>query len=81
MDPALRIWVHCERCGAYRGVGRLEMRDKFGDVPLREIEPRLKCSDRGRFQKGRVCGGKGRIELHQPEVLEVAGDHWAEPPR
>lgn len=73
------IEVQCERCQATRWIGRMEAQARFGDIPLRDIERRLKCTDRGRGQRGRVCGGRGVIEIARGRE-DMATDLWGSPP-
>ena len=73
------IEVRCDRCQATRWIGRIEAQAKFGDIPLRDIERRLKCTDRGRGQRGRVCGGRGVIEIARARE-DIVTDLWGSPP-
>ena len=73
------IEVRCDRCQATRWIGRREAQAKFGDIPLRDIERRLKCTDRGRTRQGPVCGGQGVIEIARARE-DMVTDLWGLPP-
>lgn len=57
----------------------MEAQAKFGDIPLRDIERRLKCTDKGRTRQGMVCGGQGVIEIARARG-EMVTDLWGVPP-
>lgn len=57
------IRAECKTCRESRYLGRQMMIDRAGDVPLRLIEPRLRCVARPWSNKrGPACGG--RMEMH-----------------
>lgn len=58
-----RIFFQCKSCRETRGIGRLELIAKAGDIPMRDIERRIRCQQRLRKPGRPICGGRGEFEL------------------
>lgn len=69
VSPATRVFARCRRCLTSRTLVVSEL----PDVPFSEIEPRLRCTDRGRDGKGPVCGSRATVEFFCPPVEDEAG--------
>lgn len=63
MGEGWYVEATCSTCREVRYLGRQMMIHRAGNVPLRQIEPRLRCVARARTDKrGPACGG--RMTMH-----------------
>jgi len=67
--PTTRVFARCRRCLTSRTLAVSEL----PNMPLSEIEKRLRCTDRGRDGRGDVCGSRATVELYCPPVEDEAG--------
>jgi hypothetical protein len=82
IPPGQYVTAVCKACGEHRYVTRALMLEKAGDVPLDQIEPRLRCIARPRSDKrGAACGGRMTLGLDGPirNAPEARGG-WAKLP-
>lgn len=69
VSPTTRVFARCKRCLTARDLVLAEL----PDIPLAEVEKRLRCTDRGRDGKGSVCGSGATLELFCPAVEDERG--------
>ena len=67
--PETRVFAMCRRCLTSRDLVVADL----PDIPFSEIEPRLRCTDRGRDGKGPVCGSRATVEFYCPPVKDEKG--------
>lgn len=70
VHPKTKIIARCMTC---RNIGYLNLPvliERFGDVPLYTLEPRLRCTFRGYDGKGPPCGRRGVLDVW-PKVERV----------
>lgn len=71
-----RISGHCLTCRTVRPLNMGKLIEAGLDVPLIDIERRLRCRDTGPATgSGRVCGGRMEIGVWVPSVRGPSGMH------
>lgn len=82
MGEGWYITAYCQRCGECRYLGRQYMIEKAGDVPVRLIEPRVRCFARPLSNKrGPACEGRMKFEVTGPPAAsDYHPDHNTDGP-
>lgn len=71
-----RVTGYCAVCSTARRLDMQELVAAGWDVPLIEIERRMRCRDKGPATgSGRVCGGRMEIGVWVPSVRGANGMH------
>lgn len=71
-----RVTAYCQACMTARPLDMGKLIEAGLDVPLIEIERRLRCRDTGPATgAGRVCGGRMEIGVWVPSIRGENGMH------